>query len=158
NGALTLEYTEVYKCGLEKSGEALKHPIYVSSDSVAGRGFPGSVFRMHHCYVHDARDGNNVKSRAERNEIRYNWIEGAGYYELELIGPDLAEKDAAREDSEVVGNVFFKTNAKSDVVRIGGDGTSDTNGRYRFLNNTFILSTQTQGLIRANDGIESLEF
>lgn len=32
--------------------------------------------------------GNMVKSRAERNEIYYNWIEGAQYKELELIAPD----------------------------------------------------------------------
>ena len=34
--------------------------------------------------------GNAVKSRAQRNEIYYNWIEGAVYHELELIGPDPA--------------------------------------------------------------------
>jgi hypothetical protein len=36
--------------------------------------YPGAVFRMQHSYVHDANGGNNVKSRAERNEIYYNWI------------------------------------------------------------------------------------
>jgi MYXO-CTERM domain-containing protein len=156
-GSLTLQYVEVYKCGLEKSGEALKHPIYVSSDANPTTGFPGSVFRMEHCYIHDANNGNNVKSRAERNEIRYNWIEGAGYYELELIGPDLPKADVPRH-SEVVGNVFFKTNANSHVVRIGSDGSADSNGRYRFVNNTFILSAVTEGLLRADIGIESLEF
>jgi hypothetical protein len=28
-------------------------------------------------HVHDQNGGNAVKSRAERNEIHYNWIEGA---------------------------------------------------------------------------------
>jgi len=37
--------------------------------------------------VHDGNGGNGVKSRAERNEIYYNWIEGSLYHELELIGP-----------------------------------------------------------------------
>ena len=50
--------------------------------------YPGSVFRMQHNYVHDANGGNAVKSRAQRNEIYFNWIEGALYHELELIGPD----------------------------------------------------------------------
>ncbi|MBX3229082.1 MAG: right-handed parallel beta-helix repeat-containing protein [Labilithrix sp.] len=156
-GSLTLEYVEVYKAGLEEEGQALKHPIYVSSDANPTTGFPGSVFRMEHCYVHDARDGNNVKSRAERNEIRFNWIEGAGYYELELIGPDLAQADVARH-SEVIGNVFFKTNARSHMVRIGSDGSANSNGRYRFVNNTFILSATTEGLLRAEQVIDSLEF
>ena len=69
---------------------------------------------MQHCYVHDGNGGNNVKSRAERNEIYYNWIEGAVYHELELIGPDRRaaagwSEDLAREDSDVVGNVLRKT-------------------------------------------------
>src|ERR1041384_8237829 len=49
--------------------------------------FPGAVFRMQHCYVHDGNGGNNVKTRAERNEIYYNWIEGAAYRAVELSGP-----------------------------------------------------------------------
>ena len=64
--------------------------------------YPGAVFRMQHCYVHDANGGNNVKSRAERNEIYYNWIEGAYYHELELIGPDGQAESLKREDSDVV--------------------------------------------------------
>ena len=157
SGSLTLEYVEVYKAGSEKPGDALKHPIYVTSDADPTTGFPGSVFRMQHCYVHDAVSGNNVKTRAQRNEIRYNWIEGAGYYEIELIGPDGPPTDLAREDSEVVGNVLVKKNTSSYAIRIGGDGTGETKGRYRFLNNTFILTVDT-GLMKAQDGIESLEF
>lgn len=157
SGSLTLEYVEVYKAGSETPGDALKHPIYVATDASPTTGFPGSVFRMQHCWVHDAVNGNNVKTRAQRNEIRYNWIEGAGYYELELIGPDGPPTDLAREDSEVVGNVLVKKNTKSYAIRIGGDGTGETKGRYRFLNNTIILTVDT-GVMRAQDGVESLEF
>ncbi len=95
---------------------------------------------MQYCYIHDANGGNAVKSRAERNEIYYNWIEGALYHELELIGPDPAggvSEGAAREDSDVVGNVLRKRNDFA-VVRFGGDGTGQSNGRYRFVNNTVI--------------------
>ena len=81
SGSLLLEYVEVYKCG----GGTFDHQIYMATDETA---HPKSVFRMQHCYVHDANGGNNVKSRAERNEIYYNWIQGAQYHELELIGPD----------------------------------------------------------------------
>ena len=44
---------------------------------------------MRFSYVHDANGGNSVKSRAARNEIHYNWIEGALYHELDLIGAEL---------------------------------------------------------------------
>ena len=124
---------------------------------------PGSVFRMQFCYVHDGLGGNNIKSRAERNEIYYNWIEGAYYHELELIGPDLsggttANEGTAREDSDVVGNVFRKTgsNPAFFVTRVGGDGNAQTNGRYRFVNNTIIVAS-TSAVFRLFDGLESIE-
>ena len=148
-GSLNLQYVEVYACG---SGDS-HHPIYMATDEEA---HPGSVFRMEHCYVHDGNGGNNVKSRAQRNEIRYNWIEGAMYHEIELIGPDGADEGLFREDSDVVGNVFRKT-ANGYVTRFGGDGTGQTNGRYRFAFNTVILAPGSSAVFRLYDGIESVE-
>ena len=148
-GSLSLSYVEVYACG---SGDS-KHPIYMATDEEA---HPGSVFRMEHCYVHDGNGGNNVKSRAQRNEIRYNWIEGAMYHEIELIGPDGADENLFREDSDVVGNVLRKT-GNGYLARFGGDGTGQTNGRYRFVGNTVILSPGSNAVFRLYDGIESVE-
>ncbi|WP_437654109.1 right-handed parallel beta-helix repeat-containing protein [Sorangium sp. So ce1182] len=149
SGSFTLEYVEVYACG---SGDS-RHPIYIATDEETRL---GSVFRMRHCYVHDGNGGNNVKSRAERNEIYYNWIEGARYHEIELIGPDGQDEGLAREDSDVVGNVFRKT-GKHFVARVGGDGTGQTFGRFRFVNNTFLLAPGSSAAIRMFDGIESVE-
>lgn len=149
SGSLTLSYVEVYACG---SGDS-RHPIYIATDE---ENHPGSVFRMEHCYVHDGNGGNNVKSRAQRNEIRYNWIEGALYHEIELIGPDGADEDLFREDSDVVGNVFRKT-GNHYMARFGGDGTGQTNGRYRFVGNTVILAPGSSAVFRLYDGIESVE-
>jgi hypothetical protein len=155
SGSLTLEYSEFYNSG---SGTQ-EHQIYMATDEVA---HPGSVFRMQHCYVHDGKGGNNVKSRAERNEIYYNWIEGAMYHELELIGPDPAgaadgwTEDLKREDSEVVGNVLRKTQT-SFVTRFGGDGDGQTNGRYRFVANTVLTQAGGSAVFRLFDGIESVE-
>ena len=131
----------------------LDHQIYMATDETA---HPKSVFRMQHCYVHDANGGNNVKSRAERNEIYYNWIEGAQYHELELIGPDGQTEALAREDSDVVGNVLVKT-ATTFVARFGGDGTGQTHGRYRFVNNTVVTQPGGSAVFRLFDGIESVE-
>ncbi len=155
-GDLTLDHVEVYD-----SGEGTQHhQIYVSSDEVD---HPGSRFRMQHCYVHDGNGGNNVKSRHERNEIYFNWIEGALYHELELIGPDPGDanvdENEAVENSDVVGNVLRKGGADSSfwVTRLGGDGTGQTFGRYRFVNNTVILASDSAGVFRLFDGIDSLE-
>ncbi|MBK7578712.1 MAG: hypothetical protein IPI67_00785 [Myxococcales bacterium] len=149
SGTLLLEYVEVYKCG----GGTFDHQIYMATDETA---HPKSVFRMQHCYVHDANGGNNVKSRAERNEIYYNWIQGAVYHELELIGPDGQTESLAREDSDVVGNVLIK-GATTFVARFGGDGTGQTFGRYRFVSNTVITQPGGSAVFRLFDGIESVE-
>ena len=155
SGSFLLEYVEVHHCGSGTSN----HQIYMATDEVA---HPGSVFRMQYCYVHDANGGNSVKSRAERNEIYYNWIEGALYHELELIGPDPGGApsgwtvDLAREDSDVVGNVLRKTGT-SFVARIGGDGTGWSKGRYRFVNNTIITAAGSGAVFRLFDQLESVE-
>ena len=144
-----MEYVEVHHSG----GGTQLHQIYMATDETA---YPGSVFRMQHCYVHDANGGNAVKSRAERNEIYYNWIEGALYHELELIGPDGQDPDLAREHSDVVGNVLVKRNTFY-VTRFGGDGTGETFGRYRFVNNTVVVLPGGSAVFRLFDGIESVE-
>jgi hypothetical protein len=149
-GSLTLEYVEVYNAGMGDK----RHPIYMATDESM---YPGAVFRMQHCFVHDGWGGHAVKSRAERNEIYYNWIEGAFYRELELISPDGQDESLAREDADVVGNVFRKTGTFY-TARIGSDATGgSTNGRYRFVNNTFILSASAKPVIEVFWGIESLE-
>jgi hypothetical protein len=157
SGSLTMEYVEVYHCG-NGTGQ---HPVYMATDEFA---HPGSVFRMQYCYLHDQNGGNNIKSRAERNEIYYNWVSGGFYGEIELIGPDPhgnhnVDTDTAREDSDVVGNVFQHVPTQGTrMARVGGDGTGYTKGRYRFVNNTFILRQgQTSPAIEVFQGIESLE-
>jgi hypothetical protein len=149
-GSLTLEYVEVHHCG----GGQYDHQVYMSNDQDA---YPGAVFRMQHCYLHDGNGGNNVKSRASRNEIYYNWIQGAFYHELELIGGSEQGEWLVREDSDVVGNVIKKVGSNHFAVRVGGDGTGATNGRYRFVNNTFLLKEGSNAVFRLYDGVESIQ-
>ncbi|NIO27681.1 MAG: hypothetical protein GTO29_03905 [Candidatus Latescibacteria bacterium] len=153
SGSLTVEYCEVYSCG-EGTG---RHQLYIATNE---DDYPGSVFRLQYCYIHDSNGGNNVKSRAERNEIYYNWLEAPYYHNLELLGPDPAggvAEETAREDSDVVGNVLI-ARRYSRNVRIGGDGTGQSNGRYRFMNNTFIhYSSNPRSHIFPHFGVESVE-
>ena len=155
-GTITLEYSEVHHTGRG----ALQHQIYVATDE---RAHLGAKFVMRFNWIHDATGGNNVKSRAERNEIYFNRIEGALYHELELIGPDPADagvtENQAVENSDVVGNVFAKGGGHSSfwIARIGGDGTGQTYGRYRFVHNTFVLASDSAGAFRVFDGIDSFE-
>ena len=157
-GSVLVEYCEIYNCGGEpKSGFDFAHQIYMATDEAA---HPNAVFRLQHSYIHNAKGGNNVKTRSGRNEIYYNWIEGARYHGIELIGPDMDDNDAMnentkREDSDVVGNVVIAT-SNGSAIRLGGDGTGQTKGRYRVVNNTFVLQNNADAL-RGNDGIETLE-
>jgi hypothetical protein len=151
SGDLTLEYVEVYRCG---SGTG-NHQIYAATDNTR---HPNAVFRMRYSYIHDGLGGNNVKTRAGRNEIYYNWVEGAFYHELELIGADPEGQPPApvREDSDVVGNVIVSRG--SSVARIGSDATGDSNGRFRFLGNTMIMEAGAgSSAIRIQEHVESLE-
>lgn len=149
SGSLTLDHVEVYR-----AGQGLKyHSIYIATDEKA---HPGSVFRMQHSYVHDVNGGNAVKSRAERNEIYYNWVESNEYHVLELIGSEEFPAGVVREDSDVVGNVLRKT-GKGPAIRLGGDGSGDSFGRFRLVNNTVVLAPGASSVLRLFEGIESVE-
>lgn len=152
SGSLLLEHSEVRNCG----DGVYRHSIYIAGDEAM---YPGHVFRMQHCYVHSALGGNLVKSRAERNEIHYNWLEGALYHELDLIGPvDPVVEGLAREDSEIVGNVIIKAEGNTyGCLRAGGDGNLSTHGRYRMVNNTCVLSSASRAPFFLQYELESLE-
>ncbi|MCL1635179.1 hypothetical protein M2650_11145 [Luteimonas sp. SX5] len=154
SGSFTLEYSEIYDAG----DAATKHPIYMQSDEVA---HPGSVFRMRFNYVHDGNGGNLLKSRHERNEIYYNWFEGAAYQEIELIGPDCETQDndwtpgLKTENSDVVGNVIVHTGEWANAVRIGGDLNGRNMGHVRMANNTILfdrLGSATAVLVQLGQG------
>lgn len=149
SGSITVEYSEFYHNG---QGEE-SHQLYMATDEEM---YPHSVFRLQYSYVHDGVGGNNVQSRAERNEIYYNWIEGAYYHELDLIGPDVGDEKKAREDSDIVGNVLVKS-SEWRIARIGGDGSGNSAGRYRFVNNTMILADATKTAISLQETVQSLE-
>lgn len=157
SGSFTLEYSEVYDTGAGTT----KHALYMQSDEVA---YPGSVFTMRFNRIHSGNGGNLLKSRHERTRVYYNWFEGAAYQELELIGPDCQTQQAAwtptlaREDAEIVGNVFVHTSTWPNVARIGGDLNGRSMGRVRFLSNTFLIDRPgTARAVLVQLGLESLE-
>ena len=93
---------------------------------------------------------------------------------------------AVREDADVVGNLIYHTHPHTDLVRVGGDSTSwvydldgimdgvtdpitrplfgTSYGRYRFVNNTFVDTTNGYGdgdahrAVKVQFGVESVEF
>lgn len=155
SGNLTISYAEFTRIGGIYTNENTKHPIYITSSQDT---LPGSRCRVEYTYVHDNRSGDSVKSRCERNEIYYNWLEGAQFYELELIGPDEGSGGMGRRcDSDIVGNVLLGHHGY--IVRMGSDAADSSLGRYRFVNNSLIsFNASNAGISRHLGFIESVEF
>ncbi|GAB2506678.1 hypothetical protein GCM10027084_21510 [Pseudoxanthomonas sangjuensis] len=139
SGSFTLEYSEIARAGAGTT----RHSIYMQSDEVT---FPDTVFRMRYNYIHDGNGGVLVRTRHQRSEIYYNWIENSVYGEMELIGPDCDTQKAGwttnlrREDADVVGNVLVHTNSWQNAIRIGGDLDGRSQGRVRLVNNTVVFA------------------
>jgi hypothetical protein len=155
-GNTTIEYTEIHHTG-NTAPSGGRHQIYMATDE---QSHPGSVFRLQYCYIHDAIGNSDVKSRSERNEIYYNWLETPGFHDMDLYGIDPSDnenvtEDTKREDSDVVGNIVV-CNPSYACARIGGDGTGNSKGRFRFVNNTFI-QTGSGDIIRTFQDVETLE-
>lgn len=155
-GNTTIEYTEIHHTG-NTAPSSGRHQIYMATDESA---HPGAAFRLQYCYIHDAVGNADVKSRSERNEIYYNWLESPGFHVMDLYGIDpddnaAVDEDTKREDSDVVGNVVI-CNPGYACARIGGDGTGNSKGRFRFVNNTFI-QTGAGDIIRTYQDVETLE-
>ncbi|MBO9610230.1 MAG: hypothetical protein J7639_30000, partial [Paenibacillaceae bacterium] len=155
SGSLLVEYSEVAYNG--NGTNAGVHNIYMSSDMTT---HPDAVFRLQFSYIHDSVSGQNVASRAGRNEIYYNWLENSALNEIALYGVDRnlftnnPNFDHYPQNGEIVGNVIYSGLVG---VRVGGDGTGNTDGKFRILNNTFVQMGSGDRAVRLAFGIESAE-
>ena len=61
-----------------------------------------------------------------------------------------------RCDSDVVGNVFVNS-SQWRIARIGGDGSGNSMGRFRFVNNTMILDPMSTSAIALQLTVSTLE-
>lgn len=138
SGSLAIDRVEVDHAGGVFAGENLKHPVYIATDRDR---YPGSRLRVQHSYIHDY-GGNGIKSRSERDEIYYNWIDtgtrpdGDVYYSIELNGYE-EYASVPGINADVAGNVLIHRNVYG--VRLGGDGTGNLRGRVRFVHNTLLF-------------------
>jgi hypothetical protein len=136
SGTLVLDRTEVSDSGGELPGENLKHAVYVATDRDA---YPGSKLKVVHSHIHGFR-GNGIKSRAERAEVYFNWIEGTAdadsYYSVQLVGFQ-EYRTLQGLEGDVVGNVLVHRSASA--LSLGGDGSGESRGRVRLVHNTVLL-------------------
>ncbi|HEX3479764.1 MAG TPA: BACON domain-containing carbohydrate-binding protein [Kofleriaceae bacterium] len=173
SGSLTLEYSEIADCGNSDT----RHSVYISTDPT---NFPGATCHVRYNYIHDGANGILLKTRCQRNEIYYNWLENFPCHFMQLIGMDdsFPAKDANGSvipyNSDVVGNVFYQpifrecyvgqgdSNAFTlghDWWEVNSENTSPgTWGEKRFVNNTVVLPAQTTApVFKIQGGIKSVE-
>ncbi len=157
SGTVVFDRIEVMRAGAERAGESLKHGLYVATDYHA---YPGSKLKVTHSYFHD-NGGNAIKSRAERAEVYFNWIESrdapGAYYTLEIIGFQ-EYPEHGPQNSDVVGNVLV--NNGGNALRFGGDGSGESRGRVRLVNNTILVGAKYTAdgapVVRISGGFEAL--
>jgi hypothetical protein len=157
SGSMLFSHVEVARCG----GGLTHHSIYLTTgdDDAA---LANSVVQIEYSYIHDSTGGNDIKLRSKFNKVYYNWLETVptgDYYDLHLIGPDDGTGGLVTNprNSDVVGNVFIQR-APYAAVQIGGDGTGESFGQYRFVNNTFIVTGAQAPATWVRFHIRSLEF
>lgn len=88
-------------------------------------------------------DGQQLKSRAETNIIRYNWIEGGKNSQLDLVDSDYGE--GVRANAYVYGNVIIKPEVtnNSRMINFGGESQErPRKGTLYFFNNTCIVNSE----------------
>ena len=153
-GNIKILNSEIRNSGGKQEGRAWGHAVYIATDRDR---FPNSVLRIESNFLHSNR-GNSIKSRAERSEIRGNWIESSldpqSRYLLELIGYDAY--DNSESQNHIVENNVLRHIGAQHSVRTGGDGTGASNGQTRLSNNLFLFEPNFKGSIfRLYHGLES---
>jgi len=152
-GDVTIEYSEFFENGYG----SFEHNIYIQHSM----NYPNAVARIQFCHVHDALTAIGIKCRSHRSEIYYNYIQDNTGIGMELIAMDFPEPYLREHpsDGDIVGNVFHTNVTNSSLVRVGGDGVgAGSFGRFRFVNNTFLVTNPSNiNCIRLFMGLESVE-
>jgi len=127
---IVIENSEFARNGF---GDGYSHNLYI-----------GGVrsFTLRFSYVHHARIGHNVKSRALRNHILYNRIadeiDGTGSYAVEFPSGGLAF---------VIGNLIQQGPATDNpvIVSFGAEGLRNPVNELYFVNNTVVNDLPSGG-------------
>jgi hypothetical protein len=137
-GNLTVEYSEF---GHNGAGDGYTHNLYITG--------PVDSFTLRHSYVHHARIGHNVKSRAARNFLLYNRImdeaDGTSSYAV-----DIPEGGS----SYLIGNLIQQgpNTENSTIVSFGAERPVSAAGVLYLVNNTLVNDRHTGTFVFVKDG------
>jgi hypothetical protein len=137
---ILVEHSEFAHNGI---GDGYTHNLYIGH---------ARLFTLRHSYVHHAIVGHNVKSRASRNDIRYNRImdekDGSSSYAIDLPNGGLAF---------VVGNLIQQgpRTENPTIVSYGAEGLQYPTNELHFVNNTVVNDLPRGGrFIFVRDGTQ----
>jgi hypothetical protein len=126
------------------AGDGQSHNIYI-----------GAVrsFTLRASVVREARVGHEVKSRALRNDIRYNRIDdGAASASYSIDLPNGG-------DSTIVGNLIVQgpNSENSGIISYGAEGLANGSSRLRIASNTIVNRQVGRGVVaQASPGTDVL--
>ena len=139
---VTIERCEVaFNSTKEKSGYA--HNFYMAGNRVVVRG----------CHIHDCPFGQNYKTRAHYNELRYNWIADSAEGEVGIVDSD----ETAKENSNtvLVGNIIIspreRTGNAAKFILFGSESGGSHDGTLYLFHNTFIAGSDRIRFITLDD-------
>ncbi len=124
---LFIEFSEFGNNGY---GEGFTHSVYVGHNH---------SFTMQYCYFHHAKVGHHVKSRAQNNFIKYNYItdeeDGNSSSLIDLPNGGF---------SIIIGNILFQGPKAENgrLISYGLEGLTNTYNKLRVVNNTLISEKQ----------------
>lgn len=139
-GEVLVEFCEFYQNGF---GDGLSHNLYIGNFQ---------KFTLQFCYVHSAKVGHEVKSRALNNYILYNYITDES-------------SDASRNidlpnggNSFLIGNVIEQgsNSANSNIIGYGLEGFSNAALNNLLVVNNTVVNKRTNGsfiMIEAGTGL-----
>ena len=143
NSTLIVEYCEF---GNNSADDGLSHNMYIGHLK---------EFYLKYSYIHNARVGHNVKSRAVATYILYNRImdekAGNSSYLIDVPNGGL---------TCIMGNILMKSNLAENpsAISYGFEGTYDTLTNSIFLiNNTFLNYKNNGKFAQIKDGIANFE-
>lgn len=146
-GNVTVINTEFSNCGGRASNRKWSHGFYIATDR---HRFPESKLVIDGVYSHH-NQGNSIKSRARRTEIKNSWFEqndlDQARYMIELIGP-AAHPDVpfVPLEQDVHNNVFWDLHGRYAVSRLGNDNAGGSRGVARFADNVMVFDKQNPEL------------
>ena len=142
NNNLLIESSEIASNGTSLF-DGYSHNLYLG----------GTNATLRFCYIHDALNGQNFKTRSHYTELFYCYIADSQDGEIGFV--DAAETGAVNSHAVIIGNVVVSKPRSSGYnsvrfIQFGQDSGGQHNGTLYAFNNTFIAGDSRVQFLSAN--------